>query len=571
MSKKLLKTAAALLSLTMLSAAFSACNGNNNGNSSSAPSSQPESSVSNSTPEPASTPDDQVHKLKILGPDPGNPNIKYSEREEYEVWQALQDMLKANSLELDIEVVPNDQYQVVIQTRMASSNLPDIANCSAIDDASLVALGQNGTLQELSSLISQYSNGNIDYMYSELYDTGYPLIKTDDGKIYWLTNLHKGGTCEGKESPQGLGLQLRYDWIQKLNMEMPSTLDEFTTAIRAFREQDVNGNGANDEIILVDAQTFANGLAQYFGLGNGLVALDAVNNKIVSPWYQDTVKDYFTYLNSLVNEGIIDPATIGSSDMQNQRLADNLVSAWYAYDSATYLNAYVSNGTQGVDYEPIFSVTGAVEGVQPWKEVETSQLVWDRYCLTKACTDVEGAIKFFDMIYSEEYGLILCAGIEGKDYEIVDGQRQSLINGMNNEEKAAARRTTGSPLWGGILPRVQLPGGDATTEQWIQGKKDEKKSDLQISALQKAMDYQQWCPLMIDNFLAMATAEETEAINKIQTGIQTYSDEMALKLALGTESIDNFDKILEELKSLGLDELVSIQQGRYDRFVANKK
>ncbi|MFQ9798015.1 MAG: hypothetical protein ACLR23_02860 [Clostridia bacterium] len=71
---------------------------------------------------------------------------------------------------------------------------------------------------------------------------------------------------------------------------MPTTLAEFTDVLRTFREQDVNGNGKQDEIILADAQYFNNGLAQIFGLGNGYVALDVINGKIVSPWYQDNVK-----------------------------------------------------------------------------------------------------------------------------------------------------------------------------------------------------------------------------------------------------------------------------------------
>ena len=145
---------------------------------------------------------------------------------------------------------------------------------------------------------------------------------------------------------------------------------------------------------------------------------------------------------------------------------------------------------------------------------------------------MEGAIKFFDTIYSDEYGLLLCAGIEGKDYEWKDGVRVSLIDNMTNAEKAAAKRPPGSPLWGEILPRVQLPSGDASREVWEQQQRDGGKTDLKIAALEKAMDYQEWTPLMIDNFLAMATDEETETINKILTGLQTYSDEMCLKLAL---------------------------------------
>ena len=395
--RKRMKTTAAVLALTLLTAALAGCGDQGGQSSSDSGQSSGQSQASNEKSSDESQPSEQgqpaqsgeVHKLTILGPDPGNQFIKYEEREEYEVWQALQDMLAENGLELEIEAVPQDQYTVMIQTRMSSNSLPDIVNVSPIDDASLIAMGKQGTIQELSGLIGQYSNGNIERMYKEKYNTGYPLIQTSEGEIYWLTNLHKGNTYEGKEVVQGLGIQIRKDWLDKANLEMPETLEDFTNAIHTFREMDVNGNGQQDEIILVDCQTFANGLAQVFGLGNGIVALDTANGKIVSPWYQDHVKDYFAYVNQLIQDGIIDSATVGSTDLQNQRLADNLVGSWYAYDGATYLDAYVTNGTEGVDYEPVFTLTDAAEGCVPWKEVETSQRVWDRYCITKARTDLE--------------------------------------------------------------------------------------------------------------------------------------------------------------------------------------
>ena len=563
--KKFVKTVAIVLSLTMTLTALAACSNSKENDSSSSSSANNSSTVSsNSTVE-----EDKVHTLKILGPDPGNQYIKFSEREEYKVWGLLQDMLKENNLELELEAVPNDQYEVVIQTRMASTSLPDIANLTPIDDASILTPGKNGTIQELSELIQKYSNGNIDRMFGEVYDTAYPLITTAEGKIYWLTDLHKGSTYGGKEIPVGLGMQIRQDWLDKVNAKMPTTLAEFTDVLRTFREQDVNGNGKQDEIILVDAQYFNNGLAQIFGLGNGYVALDVINGKIVSPWYQDNIKEYFTYLNGLVNEGLIDSATLGSWDIQNQRLADNLVASWNAYDSATYLNGYVTSDSSA-NYVPVFTLTDAVEGSEPWKEVETSQLVWQRYCITKACTDVEGAIKFFDMIYSDEYMTILHWGVEGETYEVRDGVNYS-INIGTNEDKANARKTNGSPLWGDLLPRVQLGSAYKTYDEWEEVLKGENRSDVQIQAMAKAVDYEYWYPLMLDNFLAMPTDEETESLNKILTGIQTYSDEMCMKITLGTASLDDFDTYLGELKELGLDELIAIQQARYDRFVAASK
>lgn len=564
--KRFLKKSSALLAVFLLLTTVTACGSNQETTQTTTGSNSGNQSESTTTNGEAKT-----HTLSILGPDPGNPSIKYDEREEYEVWTALQDLLAADGITLEIEAVPLDQYEVVIQTRMSSSSLPDIANMSPIDDASIISLGKNGVIQELSSLIETYSNGNIERMYTEVYDTGYPLIKTAEGEIYWLTNLHKGVTFGDVEVPQGLGLQIRQDWLDKLDLEMPTTLDEFTETIKAFRSNDVNENGSEDEIILIDAQTFANGLAQVFGLGNGILALDPETGEIVTPWYQDNIKEYFAYLNELITEGLVDAVTIGSWDLQSQRLADNLVGAWYAYDSASYLNGYVTN-VDNVDYEPIFILDDAVSGSHPVKELETSQLVWDRYAVTKAAEDQEGVIKFFDLIYSDEYSALLSWGIEGKDYTVTDGVRTSLISGMSNDEKAAAKRSTGSPLWGGILPRVQIATALGSVEEWQSNLKNlESKTDIQIDAMTKAVDYEHWIPLMLTNFLAMATDEETEIINRVQTGIETYSDEMSMKLALGTASLDDFDSFIEELKELGLDELIAVQQARHDRFAENSK
>ena len=63
-------------------------------------------------------------------------------------------------------------------------------------------------------------------MFGEVYDTAYPLITTAEGKIYWLTDLHKGSTYGGKEIPVGLGMQIRQDWLDKVNAKMPTTLAE---------------------------------------------------------------------------------------------------------------------------------------------------------------------------------------------------------------------------------------------------------------------------------------------------------------------------------------------------------
>ena len=51
------------------------------------------------------------------------------------------------------------------------------------------------------------------------------------------------------------------------------------------------------------------------------------------------------------------------------------------------------------------------------------------------------------------------------------------------------------------------------------------------------------------------------------TDIQTYQQEMFYKFILGDESLDNYDAFVEQLESMGIDEVVAVKQAQYDRFI----
>ena len=38
-------------------------------------------------------------------------------------------------------------------------------------------------------------------------------------------------------------------WLEKLNLEIPETLDELYTVLKAFTDQDRDGNGQNDNFL----------------------------------------------------------------------------------------------------------------------------------------------------------------------------------------------------------------------------------------------------------------------------------------------------------------------------------
>lgn len=63
---------------------------------------------------------------------------------------------------------------------------------------------------------------------------------TKDGKIYGLPRFNVGD--------EGTVMWIRKDWLEKLSLEPPKTLMQLEDVMKAFSEQDPNGNGTDDEV-----------------------------------------------------------------------------------------------------------------------------------------------------------------------------------------------------------------------------------------------------------------------------------------------------------------------------------
>ncbi|MNI80286.1 hypothetical protein D3C73_1368070 [compost metagenome] len=52
--------------------------------------------------------------------------------------------------------------------------------------------------------------------------------------------------------------------------------------------------------------------------------------------------------------------------------------------------------------------------------------------------------------------------------------------------------------------------------------------------------------------------------------MKTYRDEMFNKFVMNVEPIENFDKYVQTLKSMGIDDAVKVRQAALDRFLSRK-
>ncbi len=96
--------------------------------------------------------------IKIMGPTVAQEYWDWDDRESFPSYQEFLKELEKRKLTLEYELVANEQYTTVVQTRMAAaSDLPDLMNISPLDDVTALNLGMSGQLQDWIAAMDAYS------------------------------------------------------------------------------------------------------------------------------------------------------------------------------------------------------------------------------------------------------------------------------------------------------------------------------------------------------------------------------------------------------------------------------
>ena len=600
MKKNCLRILTAMLAATCL---FSACS--NGADTQSSSSSLPESSNSSSdtsggqeTAEPVTIRVMDKHRLETY--------YNYNDREDFPAFDLYEKELEKRGIILEKELVANEQYGTVVQTRMAAaSDLPHLINLTPLDDVTALNLGLNGQILDWLKPMEKYSrpdplapeniNGDPSLSLKQRLEKITPfaisLCTAPDGNMYWMPNARyrapvklADGTMV--EDLDVVGACIRYDWLQKVNMEMPTTVEEFLEALRAFQKNDVNGNGQKDEMYSIDcySYSFFSGIAQWFGLTPGVVGIDPNNDRVTSAWYQDGVKDYFKLLKQMVDEGLMDVGLVGATEeMFNQAIAENRIAGLRTYANLTWFADLIKDDPEA-EYASIAPIQ-AVEGIAPFMLCDSNKLVYDKYAMTKACTEEvqEAIIHYYDFATGTDVAKLLSNnGVEGVDYEFVDDERnpgrkvvKSLLTGTTQENYEAhvggiSFFLHGVPWMSGEDPDVLAKLNTATVQDTLDGWEGSEKGKRGFIRKIEQMVHR---PYVISPFssstYAIPTQEEQEVLTTYLTALNSYSDELGMNLILGNESLDNWDSFMQKFRDLGLDEVIKVNDARYQRYKNN--
>lgn len=487
---------------------------------------------------------------------------------ESKTWEKLNADLAEYGIKLEFDLIEPDQYETVIQTKVATGLDCDFVNITGISGQTRRSMVSQGTLVPVNEIWENYGDGTA----KEYYENGagsevISLNKMEDGNAYWISSFTVGSYGENYQGALQ-GLLIRKDWVEKLGRQMPATADELYETLIAFRDEDVNGNGQADEMVNITYDSFDNGIAQMFGLGNDLVFVDPATGVASSPWYQDSFAEYVAYMAKLYQEGLLETSGQGYEKKQENKIG--LLKDWWG---ATWDNTgiAVAEGDEAAYFCGILPKVS--DEIQPRVNAQAGvQKMNLDFAVTKNA-DKEVMGRFFDYLSSDEYALLAEYGIEGYSYEVKDGKiiRMNLDDSAN-EELQIVSRYPNIFVNNAILPRYEMADRDGELINCVEsgfsaGYPEEgyqAMADRIREVYDNPDDYAYVYSEMEPN-LAVATEEEQERTTDIKADLDTYYKEALTALIFGTSSMDDLDEYVSKMKELGLDELVEIVQARYDR------
>lgn len=343
---------------------------------------------------------------------------------------------------------------------------------------------------------------------------------------------------------------LRTDVLDELGKDIPKTLADYEDLFDAMLEAGITP-------FLMDKNGYTIQFIGMYGTKNGF-AKDS-SGQIYYGQVRPEFKEYLTKMNEWYDKGYISKDFTTLDSNQRNTLFDTK-KVGFMFD------AIVANFNRGQTQG--FEVTAAPyprlnEGDQLHYE-ETN--IWPKQgngamqaSVSSKSKNIVEAVRWLNYGYTEEGADLYNWGVEGLNYDVVNGEKVYNDLMLNNEKFGTEEASYIYKFH--FIPKL--------TEFDVVCHANLLKSPASLASRMKWAD-----DPGIDSEACLPpyqlTTEEQELRTRVMTQVNTYTDEMVLKFITGAESLDNFDSFVATIEGMGLEEVLVSEQKAYERYM-NKK
>lgn len=478
------------------------------------------------------------------------PNTLIGVKSEHDDVPFFQEWQNRTGIKINFTAPPVNQIDEAFNVMLASGDLPDLMeyNFLAFPGGPEKAI-KDGYILELNDLIDKYAPNYKKFL--EQNPEIDKMVKTDDGKYYVFPFIRGDDSLITFQGPV-----IRKDWLDELGLPVPETIDEWTTALTAFKEK----KGASAPISFIGKPRVFNELNSGAFVGAFGVTRD------------------FYVEGGNVKFGPAEPGYKEFLALFRQWYADGLLDKDIATVDSKVIDANITSGATGATWgnagggigkwQPLLKAKDAKAAIvaAPYpvlKKGDTPKFGQRDYpfstggmvAISATTKNAELAVKLMDYGYSEEGHMFFNFGTEGVSYTMENEFPKYTDLLMNNPDKLSPSQAMS------LYIRANTAGPFVQDKRYMEQYLNLPEQQEALALWQKTDMAKYQMPLVTP------TPEESSEYAKIMTDVNTLVDEMTLKIIFGAEPLDAFDTYVQKMNSVKLDRAIEIKQAALGRYL----
>ena len=471
-------------------------------------------------------------------------------------WGSMGDSFTQNQWLRDLEKETNVKPKWQVQSLndwgeqksilLASHELPDvILGSETFNDADII--NNTDLFRDLTDLIDQYMPNLKAAM--KVIPTFETIVTFPDGKIY---SLPKNLPSRPQTRNQPI---INKKWLDNLNLKEPSTIEELTDVLRAFKTKDANGNGdPDDEFPICGAKGLPMDLLNPFGitdLSNSHVMVQGDGSLVYYPT-ADNYKEGIKWLNTLFQEGIIDPESFTQDETMQNGKRQNEAASMVGFDYAWTPDAFF--GKWSPEYIALPPIKGP-DGKQ-YAEGDPNgvySIMRNEAEITASCKTPEIAARWLDQFYDGEASIQNFWGAIGTVINKNDDGTYTLKDPPEGTSADAWYWDQSLRDFGPKFVSPEFQGKISLSPKSGDGLK------VELSKLGDSFITKPYPSVMF-------TAEETEALATYRTDIDKFVATTRAEWITKGGIDKGWDDYVKQLEDMGLKDMIKIYEDAYDRY-----
>lgn len=468
---------------------------------------------------------------------------------EFNSIRGVQTMEEQTGIHLNFTPIDQDAYTEQLNILFFSGEYPDFIGVPDITyPGGIDSLIEDEICIDLAPLLDSC----MPDFKSAIYDVDENYAKditSDTGKITTIYTYEEQST---------MGSIIRQDWLDEVGLDVPDTYDDMYEVLTAFKtELNVKYPMLTTYAWSFNNNNFVGGYETSGGAmpNAGNILYHVVDGKVEAGLVSDGYKAYIEMIRQWWAEGLIGDVSVNIMNEANatEYINANEVGYWVG-QSDTMSESTKESAGGSFNAQPMEELS-----VNPGEEFKLYANTGRKstaggWAISTQCHDPEMAAKLINWFWTDE-GFIACNyGEEGVTFNYVDGEVVFTDVILANENGFNALFNSCKEIIFFDFPfYFSLERKYATLS-------NQAEIDSQ-TVWRTNRSSEMYCP-SINNL----TVEEGEIYAAKIGDIVTYAAENTSKFVTGAKDMSEWDSYVDQLYTLGLEEIIALQQAAYDRY-----